>query len=185
MKLRLVTAVALSAGLFLSVSGAEAATPTMDGKKLKAINVTAKATLQSNDKDFVVPGGPERVDCKAPRCSKTSFVYKPAKGVKGGLLLTATWANTASDIDLYLAVVNPNKSLTQVGACGASAGTSEKVYVPPSTLRSGKTYIMVIDFYRTNAEVVKGKVEINVSNSTKTTVPAKAEDALISINCGL
>ncbi|MCW2545115.1 MAG: hypothetical protein JWM40_2667 [Frankiales bacterium] len=181
MKLRLLTAVTLAGALLLSISGAEAATPVMDGKKVKVLKLVGQGGLQSNDKDLVLTGG-ERVACQPPRCSKLTFVYKPAKGVAGGLMLTANWGNPLSDIDLYLGEVSKRGVVTQLGSCGGSASTSEKVYVGRSFLKAGKTYVMIVDYYRSINETVNAKVEINVPSTITNTLPA-AVDALAFFNC--
>ncbi len=181
MKFRILTAAALTGALVLSISGAEAASPVMDGKKVKALKLVGKGGLQSNDKDFVLTSS-ERVDCKPPRCSILTFVYKPAKGVAGGLMLTANWGSPLSDIDLYLAEVSARGARTQAGVCGGSAGTTEKVYVGRSNLKSGKTYMLIVDYYRSINETVNAKVEINVPTTITNTVPAAAE-AKTYYNC--
>ena len=183
MKLRLVTALALSGALLLSVSGAQAATPTMDGKKVKALTKVVNAGLAENDADTLTDVD-VKIQCPAAKCAKLAFVYKPAKGVKGGLMFTATWTNALSDFDLYAVELDKRGSATAVGSCGSFARATEKVYVGPSLLRSGRTYAIVIYFARSVNDTVTGKVEINVPDSTPKTVPAVI-DSKQKTNCSL
>jgi hypothetical protein len=181
MKSRLVTAVVLSAGLFLSVSGAEAATPTLDGKVKKKLEVTAAPGPQDNTPTMVV--GEDREYCTT-HCMRLPFVYKPAKGIKGGLMFTVTWTNPASDIDLTVVEAGPNKTWKTVGGCNGAGNMQEKVYLPPASLKSGKTYTMIMYYFRSVNETFKGKVEINVPSTIPTTVPKKVDDTAL-INCTL
>lgn len=179
MELRLVTALALTGALFLSVSGAQAGPPVMDGKKVKVLNYTANGGLADNTKDILV----DRELCTTT-CGKLAFVYKPAKGAKGGLMFTATWTNPLSDVDLFVAERAKNGALTILGSCQGTGGPSEKVYLAPNTLKSGKTYVMVMYFFRSINETFKGKVEMGVPSTIPTTVPEKV-DALNHTNCTL
>ena len=180
MKLRLITGLALVGALFLSVSGAQAATPTMDGKKLKVINWTAKGGLQDN-----AATSEDREYCEKT-CGKQAFVYKPAKGAKGGLMFTATWSKQVSDIDLIVAERGKNNTMTIVGACQGTGKTSEKVYLAPNQLKTGRTYVMIMYYFRSINETFTGKIEMGVPNSIKMTVPAKVDDNGVSpINCAL
>jgi hypothetical protein len=183
-KFRILAAVTVSAALALSLSGAEAATPVMDGKKVKVITIKGTGGQQLNDKDYASIGGPERVDCQPPRCSKTKFVYKPAKGVRGGLLLTATWSKPVNDFDLYLGVLDKRGNVLEVANCGGALSTNEKVYAAPGELKSGSTYVMIVDHYRSLNEAYTAKIEITVPNPIKTTGPAKV-DELAFVNCTL
>jgi hypothetical protein len=185
---RTLLATGLVAGLLLGVSGAEAAPKTLDGKKVKTLSFTAvappqvnDATALQNDLDSV-----ERVTCGPPLCAFMDFVYKPAKGVKAtGLLFESSWAApVGTDIDLYVASVDKRGDAFQVAACGASAGTHERIYVPASAFKAGKTYRMIAYFYRSVGETVTTKVTLNAPNSVPTTVPTEAE-AAAPINCGL
>lgn len=183
MKLRLVIALAISSALALSLSGAEAGVPTLDGKKVKVLTLTATPGLQEHDQDTAVSVD-TKVECLPPRCARLTFAYKPAKGVKGGLMFTMTWGNPGSDFDLYVGEVGKRGTTTVIGRCGGFGGPSEKVYLAPSSLRSGKTYVMVMDFARSLNDTVKGKVEINVPTTIGTKVPDKV-DSLQAINCTL
>jgi hypothetical protein len=182
-RIRLLLSGTLAAALALSVSGAEAATPTMDGKKVKLLRVSATSGVEEHDVDLVASSG-EPVECGKPRCVRLPFVYKPAAGVKGGLLFTATWKTPGTDVDLFVGEVDKRGGTTEIASCASSGPPSEKVYLAPSQLRSGRTYVMVLDFFRAVNEKVEGKVEINVPNSVKTTVPAKVDD-LKKVNCTL
>jgi hypothetical protein len=179
-KPRLVTAAALTAGLLLSVSGAEAATPTMDGKVVKVLKISAQPGLQEN-----TANAEDREYCTI-HCGRLPFVYKPAKGVKGGLMFTVTWTNPVSDADLSVVEAGPNKTWKTIGGCAGIGNTLEKVYVPPAALRPGKTYAMIIYYFHSINETFNGKVEINVPSTIPTTVPKKADDNGASpMNCTL
>lgn len=187
MRTRLVLVPAVLAGLVLSLSGAEAATKTLDGKKVTSLTITANGGAQDNDAwlayDLVgiadedvanaLPGQVHRVqpgDCtKPPLCANLEFVYKPAKGIKGGLMFTTTWANPASDIDISVVQYEKDGSRTTVGSCGGFGSSSEKIYLAPSELKSGRKYALVIQFFRSLNETVTGKVQINVPSTMKST----------------
>lgn len=194
MKLRLVLAAALSAALAFTVSGAEAAPPVLDGKKKKSLVLKSTSGFQDHDSDnvTVLVDDSEKYDvCPPARCKRLPFVYKPAKGIKGGLMITATWASELSDIDIYLYEVQKDKSGLDVGSCGGFTGTakSEKIFVDRRGLRSGRTYVLLVDFYRTIGDTVTAKVEINKPNTIKQTVPAAYDGelpgTLFKVNCTL
>ncbi len=185
MKTRLITAAVLAGGLALSVSGASAADATLDGAKTTSLEVTAAAAAQSHDANLVSLDDVDVVNCKpGAECSVLTFLYKPAKGVKGDLMMGATWSNPASDMDLYFAEVLKDGSREEIGHCASAGGPSEKLFVPADALKVGKTYAVVTYFFRSAAETVTSKVEINVPDSTKTTVPADA-DEFTALNCTL
>lgn len=187
MRKRLVlTAAVLSAAAVALPSASAATTPVLDGRKVKSLTLKATSTLQDHDSDFVtgLTGGPERVDCQAPRCAKLPFVYKPAKGVRGGLAFSISWTVPGSDMDLYVAEIGKQGN-TQIATCGASAGTSEKIYLEPGSLRPGRTYALIVDFYRTPGEAVTGSVTFPGKNDVATDVPASIDGKVVSINCGL
>jgi hypothetical protein len=191
MRSRLVLAPLLAAGLVLTMSSADAATKTLDGKKIKTLTLTASGGLQDHDDSLATDlphvlddSSPDSADCKAPRCAKLPFVYKPAKGVKGDVMFAITWSNPLSDYDLYVAEVDRDGTTTSVGKfhCGGTGGTSEKVFVPKGTFKIGKTYAMVVDFYRSVNDSVRGTVTMGPSTA-KHPVPDDAEGLLFPINC--
>lgn len=190
MKVRLATATVLMGLLAVSTAGAQAATPVLDGKKVKVLTLTASGGTQDHDTDMVTdlakdPTGPspDRTQCAAPRCGKLRFTYKPAKGVKGDLMFTLNWTNQASDMDLYVAEVAKDGSLSDIGHCGGVGGTSEKVFLPASSLKSGKSYVLVADFFRSVNDTVTGKVQIGAPSTVKTTVPAQVDGLVYPFNC--
>lgn len=185
MRKRLIlSAAVLSAAAVALPSATAATTPVLDGKKVKKLSLSATSTAQDNDKDLVALSGPERVDCQQPRCVKLPFVYQPAKGVKGGLAFEISWTVPVSDMDLYVAQLGKDGN-SRIAACGASAGTSERIYLDGRELRPGKTYALIVDFYRTPGEAVTGSVTFPGRNQVKTTAPSALESAGIPINCGL
>ena len=186
MKIRLATATAVIGALVLTMSGAQAGTPTMDGKKVKVLTLKADGGTQDHDSDAVtgLVATPDRSLCTPPRCAKLKFVYKPAKGAKGGLMITATWGKALlSDYDLYLFELDKRGNGTRAGVCGGVGGPSEKIYMAPATLHSGKTYLLVVDFFRSIQDAVVAKVEMGVPSTIPTTVPATVDSAVYPINC--
>ena len=178
MRTRLVlTAAVLGAvSLLLPAATAASAPPTLDGKKVKTLEIKASGGLQNN------VDNPAPETCVAPRCTMLPFVYNPAKGVAGNVMFTVTWGNLASDMDLYLAEVGKSGN-TDIGHCAsAGASTTEKFYAPVGTMKKGKTYALVIDFYRSINDNVTGTVEMPADNAVKTTVPANV-DSLAALNC--
>jgi hypothetical protein len=186
MRTRVLLVAAAAVTLGLTLTSANAAPPTLDGKKVKTVTLTAVGPQQDHDSDFVTgfAGGPARVDCTAPRCARKDFIYKPAKGVKGDVMFEAKWTLPAADIDLYVAEVAKDGSPSELAHCGAAAGTSEKIFVDSSSLKSGKRYAIILDFYRTANESVTATATMPGTNSTKTTAPA-AVDSNQPVNCGL
>ena len=187
MKVRLATAAVLLGVLAAGTPGAQAANPVLDGKKIKVLSLTASGGLQSNDKDQAQLKTPDRADCAAPRCARLPFTYKPAKGVNGDLMFTVTWTNPASDIDLYAGEVGKDGSTTTIDSCGGTGTASEKVFVPAASLKSGKTYVLVVDWFRSLNETAKATVQIGVPSSIKATVPpqydGKVPGTLFKVNC--
>ena len=186
MRSRLVLATTALAAVALVVPTALAAPapPVMDGKKVKELVLKANGGLQDHDDDTASLESSDRVNCEKPRCEVLTFVYKPAKGVKDGLMFTATWTNPASDIDLYVAQVGKRGDRTDIGHCGGAATTSERVYIPASSLKPGKTYALIADMYRSVNEDVTAKVNFG-PNEVKTTVPAEADALVYPVNCTL
>jgi hypothetical protein len=200
MRARLVVLPAVVAGLVLSLSGAEAATKTLDGKKVKSLSFSANGGAQDNDAwlayDVVseasqsaadsLPAPVKRVqpeDCKAPTCASLDFIYKPAKGIKGGLMFTAAWSSTASDIDLYVLQYERDGSKTEIGHCGQSGSTSEKVYIAPEDLKPGRHYAMVMQFFRSANETATGTVRINVPSTIPNTLSLPGIGDPLNLNC--
>lgn len=186
MKTRLITATVLAGALAASVSGAQAASPVLDGKKTKVITLKAVGAAQDHDPDFVTGslGGPERVECTMPRCARLDFTYKPAKGVTGDVMFEAKWTSPSSDIDLYVAALDKKGNPTQLATCGTFGGTSEKVFLDASNFKAGNKYAVIVDFYRTANENVTATATMPSSTSIPKTVPAPVDDTQ-AVNCGL
>lgn len=163
----------------LAAVPAHAATKTLDGKKTKTLTFKDVISApQDHDSDFVL-GTSDRTQCSTPRCSKFTFVYKPAKGVKRGpFSARISWTFPVEDFDLY--VVQDNGGT--VGQCGASAGTSEVVVVPQPL--PGHRYTIVIDHYRALPDTVTATVSFPAKDKVVTTVPTAAEK-VEPINCGI
>jgi hypothetical protein len=177
---RLTVATALAGALLVSVSGADAAPPVIDGKKVKVLTKTVKGGTQQSMQDLAF----DATLCAAPRCAVLPFVYKPAKGAKTGLMFTATWTNPLSDLDLSVVEVGKNRTESVIASCGAGTygSTKERVYLSGRELRAGGQYRMVVDFWRSIDETVTEKVQIGVPNDIPAPVPAAVND-LRTYNC--
>src|SRR4051794_19137910 len=185
MRNRLVLATAALGAVIVAVPALAApAAPVLDGKKTTKLSMTANGGVQDNDADNAdILAGADRADCAPPRCAKLVFTYKPAKGVKGDSLFTVSWSNPVSDIDLYVAEVAKDGSTSEVGGhCGGAGGVSEKVFVPAGTLKPGKKYALVADFYRSLNETITGTVEMPASDYSHP-VPSNVDGAVYPINC--
>ena len=182
MRSRLVLAAAALGAVSLAVPAALAGGPaTLDGKKVTSLTQTVDAAMQANDSDLALGTTEARMQCVAPRCSVLPFVYAPAKGVSADILFSVTWTSQLSDIDLF--VVEQQKSQrVKIASCGGSGGTSEKVFLPAGTLKKGKSYALIADFYRSTGEKVTSTITMPGKDTVATTVPAAA-DSLASVNC--
>jgi hypothetical protein len=195
MNVRHVLVPALLGALLAGTVSASAATPTLDGKKVKVLTATYTPEAQDHDSDQVtdalgevpapVPGATDgdKVSCSTPRCGRLVFVYKPAKRVSGGVMVETTWSLLADDIDLYVAEIAKDGSATKVAGCATTGGTSEKVYLAPGTLRPGKKYAIVTDFFRVVSDTVTTRVSFPGTDTTKAPVPAGVNQFL-GVNCG-
>jgi hypothetical protein len=181
MKLRLLVPPVLIGALLATTTGASAAPKTLDGKKVKKLTLTASGGTQHHEDDFVTEQTaselPDHGDCVSPRCAKLPFVYKPARGVNGNVMFTITWTQPLSDFDLYVAQINRDGSTSTLEGqnCGSATGTSEKVFVPKSVFRPGKTYALVVDFFRSVDDTVTGTVEMGVPSAIKDSIPDEYE----------
>jgi len=184
MRTRLVLAATALGALALAAPSALAAPApaTLDGKKVTKLSLEATTVAQSNDSSLVASSTEERIQCNAPRCSVLPFVYAPAKGAKTDTLFTVKWTSSVSDIDLFIVEVGKN-TRTRISSCGGSGGTSEKVFLPAGTLKKGKTYALIADFFRTTGEKVTSTVEMPGTDTVAKTVPAAADVA--GVNCTL
>jgi hypothetical protein len=192
MRTRVVLASLLVGTLAVMSTGASAAPKTLDGKKVKKLTMVASGGLQDHDETNATEAldAPDRADCAAPRCAKLKFVWKPAKGVKNSnVMFSISWGTPLSDYDLYVAEVNKDGSTTTLGSnsCGGTGTTSEKVYVTKDQFKAGRTYALVVDFYRSFNDTVTATVEMGVPNSIKQTVPPQYDGqfpgTLFKINC--
>jgi hypothetical protein len=170
--------VAALAALIAAVP-AHAATKTLDGKRTKTLTFKDLISApQDHDTDTVSTA--DRTVCSEPRCSKFTFLYKPAKGVKrGAFSVRIAWTYPVEDFDLY--VVQDNGGA--VAQCGAGAGTSEVAVVPQPL--PGHRYTVVVDHYRALPDTVTATVTFPAKNRVATTVPAAADDKVEPINCGI
>ena len=186
MRVRLLTAIGIAAAVCSAVpsSAAESKPVVLDGAKVKEITLVGQGSAQFHDADLVALDGPERVDCKAPRCAFVDFVYKPAAGVKGDVAAVVEWTAPASDIDLYIAKVGKNGN-TDIVHCGGSAGTRERVFAEAKSFKAGETYRLIIDFYRAAAETATAKLKMPGANEIKGTVPDEGFGLSQSVNCTL
>lgn len=183
MRTRLVLAATVLGAVSLLLPSAVAGPVVLDGKKTKKLTLTATATQQAHDQDFAGSDG-ERVDCEPPRCATLPFIYQPAKGVKGDVLFTLTWSGPVSDFDLYIASVD-KKRRTQLATCGAATGNREKVFLSAGTMKKGKPYLLIVDFYRTPGETVTATAEMPGQDTVAKTLPEAADGAVFKFNCAL
>ncbi len=163
-----------------AVPSQAAKTAVLDGKKVKKITRTASGGQQTNDADNASLDVPNRVVCSMPRCYRLDFVYQPAKGVKGNVLFQITWTNPASDFDLYVAT----DKKAELAHCGGAAGLGEALVLSGKTLKVGRRYTLVADFFRSVDDTVTATVEFPTKRTNSTTVPAEADD-LYPTNCVL
>jgi hypothetical protein len=189
MKIRVLAAVGVAGALALSHSGAQAAAvPVLDGKKTKKLSVTFTPAPQAHDSDFFtdsLKANADRTNCTAPRCGWLPFVFKPAKGVKGGVAFTLTWSAPGEDMDLYVVeVAKDGTSGGQLADCGAAAGSSERIQLSSSDFKPGKKYALLADFYRSTGGKVTATVAFPGTTPIKSTVPGPL-DSVQSVNCGL
>lgn len=188
MRTRLVTTAVVLGALAAAHGSAQAATATLDGKKTKKLTATFSPAPQSHDSDLVTDAAKSNVDrttCAAPRCERLPFVFKPAKGVKGGMAFTVAWSVPGEDIDLYVAeIAKDGSSAGEVAHCGASAGTSERLQLSSSDFKPGKKYALIADFYRSTGGKVTATVTFPGTTAIKTTAPSTV-DGVVPINCGL
>jgi len=187
MRTRLVLAATALGALALAAPTAFAAPAptTLDGKKVSKLSLVVDAPRQSNDHTFASDAatGYDRYQCVAPRCAFVPFVFKPAKGAKTDIAVNLTWGNPASDFDLYLLSIDKS-GRSKLLSCGTSFGTHEKLFVPAGTLKSGKTYAMMVDFYRTPGEKITAELTMPGKDTRPKTVPATI-DSLQATNCSL
>jgi hypothetical protein len=183
MRFRPIAAVAVAAAAAVALP-AHAAAPVLDGKAHKVLSFKDAITAaQDNDKDIASLAASDRTACAEPRCSKFSFRYKPAKGVrKGPFSARIAWSYPFEDYDIY--VVQDNAG--DVGHCGASAGTSETVVVAKPV--PGHVYTVVVDHYRAVPDTVNVTVAFPTKQKIATTAPSVVETNPVlglPVNCGL
>lgn len=83
-----------------------------------------------------------------------------------------------------LYVVSGKDGRTDMGHCGGSIGTSEKIFLTADNFKPGKTYGLLVDFYRTPGEKITATVEMPGTDTVATTVPSTV-DSLQPVNCNL
>lgn len=160
-----------------------AGTLVLDGKKVKGWKFTQSVTTQNNvvgDQGGSLVGqlGPTfgGAACKPPRCYKKSFVFKPAKGVHGDLVVKAKWTNPGSDYDLYLYPAGADEN-GYIGNCGGSASTGEVMVVPGSKLKTGRTYTLVVNFQQAYNDSVNGSLTFPATFNSKASQFYTIDDA--------
>lgn len=191
MKARTVLVPVLAGVLLAGTAGAGAATPTLDGKRVKALAATYHPAAQANDTNLATDGlpapvgtDPDRFNCSGARCGRLTFLYAPARGVRGGLMFRTTWSSPTTDVDLYVVELDKYGEGSRIDSCGGSGGTSETVYVPAGELRAGHRYAIVNDWFRiTPGETVKTSVAFPSRDTSATTIPAAADP--LNLDCSL
>lgn len=179
MRYRPIFAAAAAAALVATLPAHASAVKTLDGKKVKSLTFKdVVASPSDNDADYATNTG-DRTLCSPPRCSKFTFLFKPAKGVKyGAFSARISWTYPVEDYDLYIVQDNAG----QIATCGAAAGTSEAVVVSDPV--PGHKYTVVIDHYRTLPDTVTATVNFPATDKIASTVPTSAEK-VEPINCGI
>jgi hypothetical protein len=180
MRARLVLTLGAAVAVAAASLPAEAAPPTLDGKKVRKITKTAPGGVQDHDQDNLSLDPQYRTQCAMPRCYRLDFIYKPAKNVKGNILLKITWTNPASDFDLYFS----DEKKAERAHCGGAAGLGEMLVVRTSGLKAGRKYTLVADFFRSVNDTVTATVEFPTKTTQGTTVPEDF-DTLLPTNCVL
>lgn len=190
MRARLALGVA-AAILAATAIPSNAGNPVVDGKRSKGFSFTQAVTTQNNVAgDQAGPlvkqagqsyGG---IYCAPPRCYKKTFVFQPAKGVKGDMVVKAKWTNPVSDYDVYLYTSKSSKESDYVGACGGSASTGEVLVVPMSALKAGKTYVLVVNFQQSYADTVTGSLTWPATFTSKAPQAYAPENATKSAGGG-
>lgn len=180
MRTRLALIAATAAAVVAALPAHAANVKTLDGAKTKSLSFTDKITApQDNDADFVGLGASDRTRCSEPRCSKFSFKFAPAHGVKNHTFsVRISWTYPVEDYDLY--VVQDNGGT--VGQCGAGAGTSETAIV---TGLPGHTYTVVVDHYRALPDTVSVQVQFPTTQKIASVAPAAVEKNVEPVNCGI
>lgn len=136
-------------GMLLPVAAHADKTPVLDGKK-----TTMVETHQSATRGAPAPSGPtdaQVLACKPAECDRMPFVFKPAKGVKSDLGLTAYWYWPESTrVDLFLLSGN-----TILARCVDKVGNTRHLVYPAAKLRKGATYtaLMYYSYSATNDDV--------------------------------
>jgi hypothetical protein len=171
--------VAAAAAALAALPAYAAGMKTLDGKATKSLAFADKiSAAQDNDADIASTS--DRTRCSEPRCSKFSFRYAPAKGIKAGALsVKISWTFPVEDYDLY--VVQDNAGT--VGKCGAGAGTSEAVVIDKPV--PGHVYTVVVDHYRAIPDTVAVKVQFPTTQKIMAIAPSAVENNVEPVNCGI
>jgi hypothetical protein len=185
------TIVLAAAAAVLAALPAQAATPTLDGKKTKVLTFKGTATPQDNDGNIVADqGGPnapgsnprpaDYAKCSAARCLTWSFVYKPAKGVKRGpFSVKLSWTIPGQDYDLYIL----DAKYGDVGHCGATVGQAEYVNVDAPV--PGHKYLVVVDEFRALPDTVSVTVSFPGVPFKAATPVAPGTVVIVPFACGV
>lgn len=175
-------AVALTACLAAGAAQAAAGQlPVLDGQRVRTLTLTVDSPSQTQLPDVVT--GSRALDCQKPRCSRLPFVYFPVKGVRSAIAFSVTWTSPLTDVDLYVAEVDPVRGNLPVNACASKAsGTSEKVFFPADFLRRGTTYVLIADVQHSLGDRVISRVTMPGRDDVATTVPSTL-DRTIPVNC--
>lgn len=171
MRYRPLMAVAATAALIATLPAHAGGMKTLNGKTTKTLTFADKITApQDNDADIASLANSDRTQCAEPRCSKFSFRYAPAKGVKPGpFSVKISWTYPVEDYDLYVV----QKNAGTVGQCGAGAGTSEVVVIAKPLPKH--IYTIVVDHYRAVPDTVSVDVRFPTTQKIATTVPSAVE----------
>lgn len=142
--------------LSLLVAGGTAAAakppPVLDGKKVTTLKAKAESPT-----DFVGLEDPATADvvaCEEPRCTKITFVYQPAKGVKAPLSVShKQFYVGTTDTDLYLL-----KGKDVVASCTGYLSNARYLQVAFADMKPGATYTAVMYYSHSAGETVTMEV---------------------------
>lgn len=173
-------AVAVLAG-GLALPAAAEPEPVLDGRRVRVLTRTDDAAAQAHAADAAAGVSP--LDCRPPRCTVIQFVYFPQVGVRSDIAFTASWTSPLSEIDLYVAEVDPVRGNLPVARCAShTGGTVERVFFPSGFLRRGSTYKVIAEYQRTLGDRVTARVQMPGPDEAPTTVPSTV-DRVVPVNC--
>lgn len=127
--------------------------PVLDGKKVTHLEVKAETPRDAVGVED--PAAADVVACEEPRCTRITFVYQPAKGVKAPLSVShKQFYIGTTDTDLYLV-----KGKEVIASCTGYVSNARYLQVPPDVLKPGSTYSAVMYYSHSAGETVTMEVD--------------------------